>query len=108
MRARELTYRSKQTKEGGEVGSDDGPLLIARRKMLWKFGSVGRDYAGQGLTRSFAINRLAFMMSQPFPTQHQSLTLWNSHQLRIVKMLIQETHKDVPTKADGKEGSMSR
>jgi hypothetical protein len=24
------------------------------------------------------------------------------------KMLIQETHKDVPTKADGKEGSMSK
>jgi hypothetical protein len=23
-------------------------------------------------------------------------------------MLIQETHKDVPTKADGKEGSMSK
>ena len=34
MRARELTYRSKQTKEGGEVGSDDGPLLIAKEEMF--------------------------------------------------------------------------
>jgi hypothetical protein len=50
MRARELTYRSKQTKEGGEVGCGDGPLLIAEEEEMFSGPSEqGCDYAVRGM-----------------------------------------------------------
>lgn len=88
------------------------PPAYRKEENALKFGSVGRDYAGQGLMRDFTINRLAWMMSKlgsQAPTRRQSTSIPRTFiQLRIVKMLIQETHKDVPTKADEKKGSMSR
>lgn len=41
----------------------------------------------------------------PFPTTHGRQQ--NNFEQSDNTMLIQETHKDVATKADGKEGSMS-
>jgi len=108
MRARELTYRSKRTKEGGEVGSGDGVLLIAKGGKCsgpsegFKVG----DYAPQGLAIHI---QTKWALSKPGPSSTTcNFTSRTLIQLRIVKMLIQETHQDVPTKADEKEGSMSR
>jgi hypothetical protein len=47
-------------------------------------------------------------MSKPTQQPATISTLRNSDPASVVKMLIQEVHKDVATKADGKEGSMSR
>jgi hypothetical protein len=45
------------------------------------------------------------------PQRHENIIVGRqrAEELKIkrLKMLIQETHKDVPTKADGKDGSMS-
>jgi hypothetical protein len=75
------------------------------------FGSFGSPSLVQETAGAFMRNQRPGVRDTFTPPQHHDKII-AGRQRRIeekrLKMLIQETHKDVPTKADGKDGSMSR
>jgi hypothetical protein len=90
------------------VKADGLPYRRFARRKWPKFGSFGLQGCDYASGLHIAKSRLAGTMSKLTQQPATTSTLRNSNPASIVKMLIQEVHKDVATKADGKEGSMSR